>query len=1439
MALNQAELFEKLLKHIQLDQHPDFSPCYEGGQIQKVDVYKQSKVWDFHLIFPKLLPFEAYLHFEQALKESFQSIARIHLHIESMDGHFKEEQLQNYWAKAIEKSGVQSPFCDNLAQHQLPMIEEGQIFVHVDNEMVQKQAEDKFFPAIEDAYQTMGFPRLALHARIDLDRAAASKQAFEERQASILDMNTRLANERLQQKQQQSAEDRARAKEVKIGRKIAENENIRQMSTIEEEERQVCFEGYVFACEVISLRTNRKLLQVKMTDYSSSFIVKMFSQSEEDERAFESIEEGMWLRARGSVQEDTYVRDLVMIARDLCQLPHEERQDSYDENETRVELHTHSNMSQLDGINSVSDYIKQAAQWGHPAIAITDHAGVQAFPEAMATAKEVGIKMIYGMEAYVVNDGTPIVYNSCDMDLSEAEYVAFDVETTGLSAVYDSLIELSAVRMYKGNVIDKFEEFIDPGFSIPEEITNLTGITDEMVEGSKDEEDVLRAFKSFSKDAILVAHNASFDIGFIDQAFQKYGLEKNTNPVIDTLELSRFLHPSFKSHRLNTLAKKYDVNLEQHHRAIYDAETTAYLNHLFLKEALDQYEIDNLNQLNDHVGGSDAYKQAHPYHVSILCQNSTGLKNLFKLVSTSNIDYFFRVPRIPRSVLEEHREGLLFGSACSEGEVFEALLQTGYEEARKRAQFYDYLEIQPKMTYLSAVDKGRIKSLEDIEEISRHLIEIGQELDKPVVATGNVHYLNEEDHVYRDILIETQMTSEIGRQHSRLHFLTTDEMMEAFDFLEEDQAHQIVIDQPRALAEQIEAIDPIRKELYPPNIDGSEEEIRQMTYNKAKELYGEDLPEIVEARIEKELKSIIGNGFAVIYLISQKLVQKSVEDGYLVGSRGSVGSSLVATLTGITEVNPLQPHYLCPNCQYSEFIEDEEVKSGFDLAAKACPSCGHDLNKDGQNIPFETFLGFTGNKVPDIDLNFSGEYQPEAHRYTKVLFGDDHVYRAGTISTIKDKTAFGYVKAHEQEAGLHHRSAEVDRLTQGLVGVKRSTGQHPGGIVVIPDDMDVYDFTPIQYPADDKESEWKTTHFDFHSIEDNILKLDILGHDDPTHLKLLEDLTGIEPQDIPLDDSDVMKIFSETEVLGVTEEQINTPVGTLGVPEFGTPFVRQMLEQTHPSTFGELLQISGLSHGTDVYLGNAQVLIAEHDMALADVIGCRDDIMNDLIQYGMEDEMAFNIMEKVRKGREVPADWLAAMRECDVPEWYIESCLKIKYMFPKAHAAAYTIMALRVAYFKVHMPIYFYASYFSVRAHDFDLQAMCKGKEAVKKVIKEINAKGLDATNKEKATLVELEIANEMLERGYSFKMVDLDKSDARQFVIDEDEKSLIAPFRAVPSLGNKVADQVVQARQEQEFLSKEDLSKRGGVSKTVIEYLDANGVLKGMPDENQLSLFD
>ena len=1442
MAMNSKELFSQLLNQIGLEKTAENTQILESGEIKEVTVHKKSKLWEFHILFSDILPFTLYKEFYNCLTVAFQSIANIKLTIQSNNPKFDNQILQDYWLEVLKDESCGTPVVKQRLSNQMPFIDDQQVVLLVENEGMIDYISQQYAPIIVDSYQKFGFPKFKFQPRMDEQKAAEIKKAFDERQREQTEQMMKQAAqaiEKNEQQQKQKVEVAPLSGPIQLGRSIPADEVITSMGHITEEERRVTIEGYVFSKEVRDLRSGRKILIIKMTDYTSSFSVKKFSNNDKDVAVFEAIKEGSWLKVRGSIQEDTFMRDLVMNCQDLIEVKHAERKDTAPEDQKRVELHAHTNMSTMDAVSSATALVTQAAKWGMPAIAITDHAGAQAFPDAYHAGQKNGVKVLFGLEANVVDDGVPIAYQPKHVLLTDATYIVFDVETTGLSAVYDTIIELAAVRMHKGNVIDTFEQFIDPGHPLSQTTIDLTGITDEMVRGSKSEKEVLTMFREFCGEDILVAHNASFDMGFLNTSYEKYDMPEAPNPVIDTLELSRLLHPEMKSHRLNTLSKKYNINLEQHHRAVYDSEATGHLCWIFVKKAKEDFGVEYHDEFNQHIGEGDAYKRARPFHVTILAKTQDGLKNLFKLISMSNVNYYYRVPRIPRSKLNELREGLLIGSACSSGEIFEAMMQKGVDEAKKRAKFYDYIEIMPKPVYAPLISAELVKNNEDMEDIIQNLVQIGEDLNKPVVATGNVHYINEEESIYRKILINSMGGANPLNRHPLpdVKFRTTNEMLEEFAFLGKEVAQKVVVDNTHLIAEMCEEVVPVKKDLYTPKIEGSEDEITNLSYSEAHRLYGEELPEIVVKRIEKELKSINGNGFSVIYLISQKLVHKSLQDGYLVGSRGSVGSSFVATMTGITEVNPLPPHYRCPECKYSEFFEDGSYGSGFDLPEKECPTCGARLFKDGHDIPFETFLGFHGDKVPDIDLNFSGVYQSTAHNYTKVLFGEDYVYKAGTIGTVADKTAYGFVKGYERDNNYNFRAAEIDRLAKGSTGVKRTTGQHPGGIIVIPDYMDVYDFTPIQYPADDQTAEWRTTHFDFHSIHDNVLKLDILGHDDPTVIRMLQDLSGIDPKTIPTDDPEVMKIFAGPQVLGVEPDQIFSKTGTLGIPEFGTKFVRGMLEQTHPTTFSELLQISGLSHGTDVWLGNADELIKRGEATLAKVIGCRDDIMVYLMHAGLEDGIAFKIMESVRKGKGIPDDWQKEMRDNNVPEWYIDSCLKIKYMFPKAHAAAYVLMALRVAYFKVHFPIIYYAAYFSVRADDFDIAAMSQGKEATKAAMKEIMDKGMDASTKEKNLLTVLELANEMLERGFKFGMIDLYKSDAENFIIDGD--TLIAPFRSVPSLGANVAKQIVIARNESKFLSKEDLANRGKVSKTIIEYMTENGVLKDLPDENQLSLFD
>lgn len=1429
------ERFQLLLQQLRFTEEA-IVPHFKHAEIEKVVIDKRLRKWHFHFLFESILPYQIFRAFASHLEHNFSHIATVSFTIRVREQRINEQLVNDYWESCLNQlEGVAPPLMNHLSK-QKPTLTGNKLTLQVGSELEELTVKRKYAEQMIDIYQSFGFPLLTIDTELVENESNEDYLKFVKAKEEEDQQRAREALVEKKKNEENNANGIANGP-VMIGYQIKDDAEFRQLIDVVDEERRIAVEGYVFHVEIRELRSGRSLLLMKITDYSNSILVKMFSRDKEDAAIFGQIKKGMWVRARGSVQNDTFVRDLVMIANDINEVRRQEKQDLAPEGEKRVELHLHTPMSQMDGVSSVSALIAQAKKWGHPAIAVTDHAVVQSFPEAYNAAKKNDMKVLYGLEANLVDDGVPIAYNDAHRKLAEETYVVFDVETTGLSAVYNTIIEIGAVKIKDGEIIDRFEQFANPHHPLSATTINLTGITDDMVRDAPDISEVTKNFHEWIGNDTLVAHNASFDMGFLNVAYKKVGFERAQNPVVDTLELARFLYPEMKNHRLNTLTKKFDIELTQHHRAIYDAEATGYL---FLKMLQDVAEKNIIyhDQLNEHMGEGNAYQRARPYHCTLLAQDEIGLKNLFKLVSLSHIHYFYRMPRIPRSVLQKHREGIIVGSACDKGEVFEGMMQKAPEEVKDIARFYDYIEVMPKEVYSHLIELELVRDELALEEIIANLVKLGEELDIPVVASGNVHYLNPTDKIHREILVRSQGGANPLNRHQLpdVHFRTTDEMLKSFAFLGKEVAKKIVVTNTNKIADMIETVKPIKDDLYTPEIEGADAEIRDMSYKRAFELYGNPLPEIVEARLEKELTSIIDNGFAVIYLISHKLVKKSLNDGYLVGSRGSVGSSLVATMTDITEVNPLPPHYVCANCQHAEFFDDGSVGSGFDLPDKECPQCGTKYMKDGHDIPFETFLGFKGDKVPDIDLNFSGEYQPVAHNYTRELFGEDYVYRAGTIGTVADKTAFGYVKAYEEDNSLQLRGAEIDRLASGCVGVKRTTGQHPGGIIVVPDNMEIYDFTPIQFPADDKNSEWRTTHFDFHSIDNNLLKLDILGHDDPTVIRMLQDLSGIDPKTIPTDDPAVMQLFSGTDSLGVTEEQIMCKTGTLGIPEFGTRFVRQMLEDTKPTTFSELVQISGLSHGTDVWLGNAQELIKQNICNLSEVIGCRDDIMVYLIYQGVEPAFAFKIMEFVRKGRGLTDDMEAEMRKNNVPEWYIDSCKKIKYMFPKAHAAAYVLMAVRIAYFKVHYPLYYYAAYFTIRADDFDIETMTRGSQAIRARVEEIDRKGLDATTKERNLQTVLELALEMCERGFSFQKVDLYRSDASKFIIDGD--SLIPPFNSIPGLGTNAAISIVNARKDGEFLSKEDLQKRGRVSKTIIEFLDQQGCLEGLPEQNQLSLF-
>lgn len=1437
MAMTSQEKFRVLADQIKISNQLD-KEILEKGELTRIDVSNKNRSWEFQIMLPYFLSNEDYLIFTHAIKEEFKDIAHVDWHFTIQNTSNQDEHVIKYFGHCIEHTALSPKVKGQLKQKRLIM--SGNVLKVMTSNDIERNHFDKVCNgSLVKAFQKCGFDIDKVifetdDSNRDEDLASLEAHIQEEDQQSAKEATEKIEKIKAEKAKQQD-NNGSSVEKCQIGKPI-HVENIKPIETIIEEEFKVAIEGVIFDINIKELKSGRHIVELKVTDYTDSLVLKMFTRKNKDDlNHFKALSVGKWVRAQGRIEEDTFVRDLVMMMSDIEEIKKTPKQDKAEEK--RVEFHLHSSMSQMDGIPNISAYVNQAAAWGHKAIAVTDHNVVQAFPDAHSAAEKNGIKMIYGMEGMLVDDGVPIAYKPTDRNLKEATYVVFDVETTGLSNQYDQIIELAAVKVKDGEIIDKFERFSNPHEKLSETIINLTHITDDMLVDAPEIEEVLTEFKEWVGDAIFVAHNASFDMGFIDTGYERLGFGPSTNGVIDTLELSRTINTEYGKHGLNFLAKKYGVELTQHHRAIYDTEATAYI---FIKmvQQMKELGVTNHKDINKKLSNEDAYKRARPTHVTLIVQNQDGLKNLFKIVSASLVKYYYRTPRIPRSLLNEYREGILVGTACDEGELFTAVMQRDQSEVEKIAKYYDFIEVQPPKLYQDLIDRELIRDTETLYEIYDRILKAGESTGIPVIATGNAHYLFEHDAIARKILIASQPGNPLNRSTlPEAHFRTTDEMLDEFHFLGEDKAYDIVVKNTNELADRIEKVIPIKDQLFTPRMEGANEEIRVLSYTNAKKLYGDDLPQIVIDRLEKELDSIIGNGFSVIYLISQRLVKKSLDDGYLVGSRGSVGSSFVATMTEITEVNPLPPHYICPHCKTSEFFDDGSVGSGFDLPDKTCETCGGELIKEGQDIPFETFLGFKGDKVPDIDLNFSGEYQPHAHNYTKVLFGEDKVFRAGTIGTVAEKTAFGFVKGYLNDQGIHKRGAEIDRLVKGCTGVKRTTGQHPGGIIVVPDYMDIYDFTPIQYPADDQSASWMTTHFDFHSIHDNVLKLDILGHDDPTMIRMLQDLSGIDPKTIPVDDKETMQIFSSPASLGVTEEDILCKTGTFGVPEFGTGFVRQMLEDTKPTTFSELVQISGLSHGTDVWLGNAQELIRSGICDLSSVIGCRDDIMVYLMYAGLEPSMAFKTMESVRKGKGLTDEMIDAMKANDVPDWYLDSCLKIKYMFPKAHAAAYVLMAVRIAYFKVHHPLYYYAAYFTIRASDFDLITMIKDKESIKNTVKDMYSRYMDLGKKEKDVLTVLEIMNEMAHRGFKMQPISLEKSQAFDFIIEDD--TLIPPFIAVPGLGENVAKRIVEAREDGPFLSKEDLNKKAGLSQKIIEYLDDLGSLPDLPDKAQLSIFD
>ena len=1241
-----------------------------------------------------------------------------------------------------------------------------------------------------------------------------------------------------------------------------------ELSTVVGEMGEITFRGKVIEFDTREIRNEKTIVMFAVTDFTDTIMVKMFVRNEQLPDVLGDIKKGAFLKIKGVTTIDKFDGELTIGSvtgiRKISDFT-ESRMDTAPEK--RVELHCHTKMSDMDGVSEVVDILKRAHEWGHKAIAITDHGVVQAFPIANhfieGLDKDDPFKVIYGVEGYLVDDLQDVAVNEKGQSLNDT-YVVFDLETTGFSSIKDKIIEIGAVKVENGVITDKFSTFVNPKVPIPFEITNLTGITDDMVMEAPDIETILPQFLEFVGDAVLVAHNASFDVSFIEQNCRYQDITPDFTSV-DTVAMARILLPTLSKFKLNVVANALHISLENHHRAVDDAGATA---EIFVKfvEMLRARNIKTLTKLNQFgAQNKDAIRKLPSYHVIILAKNQTGRVNLYKLVSESHLDFYARRPRIPKSELSKYREGLIVGSACEAGELYQAILNDKSEQRISRiVNFYDYLEVQPLGNNEFMIDSPKItkvNSEEDLREINRKIIALGEKFNKPVVATCDVHFLNPEDEVYRRIIMAGKGFPDADNQPP-LYLHTTDEMLEEFEYLGSAKAREIVIENPNRIADMIERISPVRPDKCPPVIPDSDKTLREICYNKAHSMYGEELPPVVTERLERELNSIISNGFAVMYIIAQKLVWKSNEDGYLVGSRGSVGSSFVATMAGITEVNPLSPHYYCPNCHYSDFDSDE-VRAyaggcGWDMPDKNCPECGTPLIKDGFDIPFETFLGFKGNKEPDIDLNFFGDYQSNAHKYTEVIFGAGQTYRAGTIGTLADKTAFGYVKNYYEERGQGKRTCEINRIVGGCTGIRRSTGQHPGGIIVLPLGEDINSFTPVQHPANDMTTDIITTHFDYHSIDHNLLKLDILGHDDPTMIKTLEEYISSPAMDneynetdhkfvatdIPLDDPDVMSLFHDTSALGIAPDDIGgCPVGCLGIPEFGTDFVIQMVVDTKPKTLSDLIRISGLSHGTDVWLNNAQDLIKSGKATISTAICTRDDIMTYLINKGLDSEESFTIMERVRKGtvakgkcKEWP-DFKKDMIDHDVPDWYIGSCEKIKYMFPKAHAAAYVMMAYRIAYCKVNYPLAYYGAYFGIRANAFSYEKMCQGKEKLQYYINDYTRRSSSLTNKEQDEMKDMHIVQEMYARGFEFMPIDIYKAKATKFQIIDGK--LMPPFSTIDGMGDKAAEAVEVAAKDGPYLSRDDFRQRTKASKTVIDTMNDLGLFGELPESNQLSLFD
>ena len=1403
-----------LVKRMEKD-NPDTAYFEKGSFLMKPVYKKNSHVLHMEISLPKPLPYKVWDVFCVRLKKITQ--CQVALKIQTENAQTSILELSDYISHFVSFHPALRIFQDSL-----PSLENQHLIYHI-------AQEDERDVAIQNKHLLKEFlDSCGFELKIDIEEMKVSQKVLEVKMKKEEPKPVKVYEEK-------------KAYNFKPkGKKGLENYVPFSICDIKEECHDIRIHGKIFEIENRTLRTGKDIQTLWIADDDDAIIMKRFERGAVTKEVLNEISKGDCVVADGKVEFDSYSRELVFMPDVLQKVAEVKRVDEAEEK--RVELHVHTKLSEMDGVCDIAEFIKTADEWGMDAIALTDHRVVQAFPTAQSVVdginkkREKPMKILYGVEMNMVDPVLQIVRNADDTKLEEGTYCVFDLETTGLSSRYDHIIEFGGQIVKDRTCIKSLQMFIKPPVELSAFTTELTNISEEHVRNAKPFVECVDEILEFIGDSILVAHNASFDCSFIEKNCKDLDLHFNAT-ILDTVQICRFLYPELKSVKLNLVAKHLGIKLTSHHRAVDDAKATGDIFVECIKKIKEEYEVSDLSELNKIFLEKVDIKKLPTYHIIILAKTQEGIRNLYKLVSEAHIDNFFRRPRTKKSRLAEMRGGLIIGGACEAGEIYRAVLGgKNDEEVKEIMSFYDYVEIQPVENNAYLIEKGNVKDEDELKDINRKIYNLAKEVNKPTVATGDVHFLEPQDEAFRRIIMAGQGFGDAENQPP-LYFKTTEEMLKEFSYLGEDIAKEVVIKNPQEIAASVDILKPIPDETYPPKIEGADDDIRNMTMNKVHSIYGENLPEVVQKRLDKELNSIINNGYAVLYLIAQKLVAKSYADGYLVGSRGSVGSSFVATMSDITEVNGLPPHYVCPKCKKSQFFLDGSVSSGADLPDKDCPNCGVPYIKDGHDIPFETFLGFEGDKEPDIDLNFSGDNQADIHKYTEVLFGKGYVFKAGTIGTVAEKTAYGFVKKYLDQKGEIASQAEIERLTIGCTGIKRTTGQHPGGIMVVPNYTDVYNFTPIQRPADDNTSDVTTTHFDYHSISGRLLKLDILGHDDPTVLRMLQDITGIDPKTIPLNDEKVLSLFTRPDALGVTKEELECEVGSYGLPEFGTKFVRQMLVDTQPKTFSDLVRISGLSHGTDVWLNNAQYFIKEGYTTLRDCIATRDDIMVYLMYKGVPPKTAFTIMESVRKGKGLTEEFEKIMRENKVEDWYIESCKRIKYMFPKGHAVAYCMMAVRVAYYKVYYPLAYYATYFTVRgADDFDAELICKGESAVHAKLQELYALGNSATVKDKGLITVLELSFEMYKRGFEMLKVDLYESDATKFQIVGN--ALRPPLSSLQGVGVNAAKAIFEARKDGEFISKEDLRIRSKVSKTVIETLSVHGCLKGMSETNQLSLF-